>query len=43
MNQIDDQIINTLTRDIKLLQDKTDKQQKEIEELKRQLKFLQAK
>lgn len=40
---MDEQTIETFRRDIKLLQEKTDKQQKEIEELKRQIKFLQAK
>jgi len=43
MNTIDEQTINTLRSDIKLLQDKTDKQQKEVEELKKQIKLLQAK
>jgi predicted nucleic acid-binding Zn-ribbon protein len=40
---MDEQTINTLRRDIKLLQDKTDKQQKEIEDLKKQIQYLQAK
>ena len=35
-----DQALNTLRRDIKLLQEKAEKQEKEIEELKKQLDAL---
>lgn len=40
---MDDQEKNTLIRDIKRLQEKTDKQQKEIDELKKQIESIQAK
>jgi hypothetical protein len=38
MNEIDEQIINTLRRDIKLLKEKTEKHEKEFEVLKKQIK-----
>lgn len=38
MNDIEEQIINTLRRDIKALQEKTEKLENEVEELKKQIK-----